>query len=144
MKKNSTQNQTVSSQVDENEEIEWEVRPGGMLVQKRDDVVDDTAAASTGGPTIKITVSHGPARHEVDENEEIEWEVRPGGMLVQKRDDVVDDTAAASTGGPTIKITVSHGPARHEYLRRQYSNTTALSDTALSDKKNSFHTHFYH
>lgn len=65
MKKNSTQNQTVSSQVDENEEIEWEVRPGGMLVQKRDDVVDDTAAASTGGPTIKITVSHGPARHEV-------------------------------------------------------------------------------
>lgn len=65
MKKNSTQNQTVSSQVDENEEIEWEVRPGGMLVQKRDDVVDETAAASTGGPTIKITVSHGPARHEV-------------------------------------------------------------------------------
>ncbi len=65
MKKNSTQNPTVSSQVDENEEIEWEVRPGGMLVQKRDDVVDDTAAASTGGPTIKITVSHGPARHEV-------------------------------------------------------------------------------
>ena len=45
------------------------MRPGGMLVQKRDDVVvDDGASAaavaeSTGGPTIKVTVCHGPAHH---------------------------------------------------------------------------------
>ncbi|KAK9986165.1 hypothetical protein SO802_031116 [Lithocarpus litseifolius] len=71
MRKSSNQKLTASSHVEENGEIEWEMRPGGMLVQKRDDVVvDDDASApaaavaeSTGGPTIKVTVCHGPAHH---------------------------------------------------------------------------------
>ena len=69
MRKSSNQKQpTASSHVEENEEIDWEMRPGGMLVQKRDDVVVDDgasapAAESTGGPTIKVTVCHGPAHH---------------------------------------------------------------------------------
>ncbi|XP_021891055.1 BAG family molecular chaperone regulator 4 [Carica papaya] len=57
-----------------NEEAEWEVRPGGMLVQRREENGHDhqnhhhrhhhhEAAAS--GSTIKINVSHGPAQHEV-------------------------------------------------------------------------------
>ncbi|KAK4582350.1 hypothetical protein RGQ29_025510 [Quercus rubra] len=69
MRKSSNQKQpTASSHVEENEEIDWEMRPGGMLVQKRDDVVVDDgasapAAESIGGPTIKVTVCHGPAHH---------------------------------------------------------------------------------
>ncbi|XP_022767793.1 BAG family molecular chaperone regulator 4 [Durio zibethinus] len=58
------------------EETDWEVRPGGMLVQRRDDQEDDdddlhhkhnheTSAASSGGPIIKINVAHGPAQHEL-------------------------------------------------------------------------------
>ncbi|KAJ4978418.1 hypothetical protein NE237_009198 [Protea cynaroides] len=43
-----------------NKAIDWELRPGGMLVQKRDDVVDAS------GPTIKIKVSHGSYQHDVN------------------------------------------------------------------------------
>ncbi|XAR55799.1 hypothetical protein NMG60_11036003 [Bertholletia excelsa] len=39
-----------------NEEVEWEVRPGGMLVQRRDDRDD---GLGSGGPPIKIKVVHG-------------------------------------------------------------------------------------
>ncbi|XP_042515141.1 BAG family molecular chaperone regulator 4 isoform X1 [Macadamia integrifolia] len=42
------------------EAIDWELRPGGMLVQKRDDEVDAS------GPTIKVKVSHGSYQHEVN------------------------------------------------------------------------------
>jgi hypothetical protein len=62
MKNDSDQHPAVSFPVDMNDEIECEVRPGGMLVQKRD---DDEGGAASRGPTIKITVSHGPARHEL-------------------------------------------------------------------------------
>lgn len=40
-------------------QIDWELRPGGMLVQKR-----DTADASS-GPMIKIKVSHDSYYHDV-------------------------------------------------------------------------------
>lgn len=68
MKNDPDQHAAVSSPDDMNDEIDWELRPGGMLVQKRDDVVvadDDEGGAASRGPTIKITVSHGPARHEL-------------------------------------------------------------------------------
>lgn len=42
-----------------NEEIDWELRPGGMLVQKRDDGV------GASGPMIKIKVSHGSYQHDI-------------------------------------------------------------------------------
>ncbi|XP_038692561.1 BAG family molecular chaperone regulator 4 [Tripterygium wilfordii] len=50
------------------EELEWEVRPGGMLVQRRDD--DSHHQHQNGGdgavvPPIKINVSHGPAQYEL-------------------------------------------------------------------------------
>lgn len=63
MSKDPNQHAAVSAQ----DEIDWELRSGGMLVQKRDDgdVVDDEGGATSLGPMIKITVSHGPARHEV-------------------------------------------------------------------------------
>jgi hypothetical protein len=38
-------------------EGEWEVRPGGMLVQQRRDAQD--------GPTVRLRVSHGPTLREV-------------------------------------------------------------------------------
>lgn len=41
--------------------IDWELRPGGMLVQKRDPIAD----AASAGPMIKVKVSYGLAIHEV-------------------------------------------------------------------------------
>uniref|UniRef100_A0A5B6YY12 BAG family molecular chaperone regulator 4 n=1 Tax=Davidia involucrata TaxID=16924 RepID=A0A5B6YY12_DAVIN len=43
--------------------IDWELRPGGMLVQKRG--VGSGSAAATSGPMIKIKVSHGSYHHDV-------------------------------------------------------------------------------
>ncbi|EFJ25347.1 hypothetical protein SELMODRAFT_99632 [Selaginella moellendorffii] len=43
------------------EKIDWEMRPGGMLVQKR----DETAEQSMSGATIRVKVSHGAVYHEV-------------------------------------------------------------------------------
>ncbi|CAK9150415.1 unnamed protein product [Ilex paraguariensis] len=45
----------------ENDGIEWEMRPGGMLVQKRDDGYDHGG----GGHSIKIKVSHGSNQHDL-------------------------------------------------------------------------------
>ena len=50
-------------QNDSEPEIDWEMRPGGMLVQMREDEGD--GAASSRGPMIKINVAHGQAQHEV-------------------------------------------------------------------------------
>ncbi|XP_068644210.1 BAG family molecular chaperone regulator 4-like [Aristolochia californica] len=41
------------------EEVDWELRPGGMLVQKRDDGLGGS------GSKIKIKVSHGSYQHEI-------------------------------------------------------------------------------
>lgn len=55
----------------QNEQLEWEMRPGGMLVQRRDDESDhhhhhqDVAAAASRGPMIEINVAHGPAQYNV-------------------------------------------------------------------------------
>lgn len=46
----------------QNEEVDWELRPGGMLVQRREDD-DDAAAAASRGPIITIHVSHGSDHH---------------------------------------------------------------------------------
>lgn len=45
-----------------NGEIDWEMREGGMLVQKRD---DDDDGNGVRGPLIKIKVTHGSSHHEV-------------------------------------------------------------------------------
>ncbi|CAA7389397.1 unnamed protein product [Spirodela intermedia] len=42
------------------EEIDWELRPGGMLVQKREDEIESA------GPMIKIMLSHGSYQREVN------------------------------------------------------------------------------
>ncbi|XP_057954583.1 BAG family molecular chaperone regulator 4-like [Malania oleifera] len=46
-----------------NQEIEWELRPGGMLVQKRNDI--GAVSSSSSGPMIKVKVSHGSYHHDV-------------------------------------------------------------------------------
>ncbi|XP_028067922.1 BAG family molecular chaperone regulator 4 isoform X2 [Camellia sinensis] len=56
--KGSNSRVTVAENRNNNEEIEWEVRPGGMLVQKREDNEDDHLHGD-GGPTIKVKVVHG-------------------------------------------------------------------------------------
>ncbi|XP_068650219.1 BAG family molecular chaperone regulator 1-like [Aristolochia californica] len=43
-------------------EVDWELRPGGMLVQKRNLVSDQDSAPA---PVIKIRVKHGSSIHEV-------------------------------------------------------------------------------
>lgn len=43
----------------EDKQIEWEMRPGGMLVQRRENGVDDD-----GWPMIKIKVSYGSSLHD--------------------------------------------------------------------------------
>ena len=40
-------------------EIDWELRPGGMLVQKRE------AGDASAGPMIKINVCHGSYHHDI-------------------------------------------------------------------------------
>lgn len=42
---------------------EWEVRPCGMLVQKRDPDADATGAAPV--PTVRLKVKYGVASHEI-------------------------------------------------------------------------------
>ncbi|KAK4268550.1 hypothetical protein QN277_025194 [Acacia crassicarpa] len=53
----------------QNDEIEWEMRPGGMYVQRRDVGADDdhsgAGSSSRAGPMIKINVSYGSSHHEV-------------------------------------------------------------------------------
>ncbi|KAF8379423.1 hypothetical protein HHK36_028858 [Tetracentron sinense] len=44
------------------EEVEWELRPGGMLVQKRDAESDRSSVPS---PTIKVRVKYGSSYHEI-------------------------------------------------------------------------------
>uniref|UniRef100_A0A1D1Y659 BAG family molecular chaperone regulator 3 n=1 Tax=Anthurium amnicola TaxID=1678845 RepID=A0A1D1Y659_9ARAE len=46
------------------EEVEWEVRPGGMLVQKRCSAGGDPSAAASAA-VVRVRVAHGVARHEV-------------------------------------------------------------------------------
>ncbi|KAL4299819.1 hypothetical protein HN51_050480 [Arachis hypogaea] len=47
--------------------IDWEVRPGGMLVQKRQEkIVDSSSSSSCSSPMIKVKVSHGCNHHEVN------------------------------------------------------------------------------
>ncbi|MQM21446.1 hypothetical protein Taro_054486 [Colocasia esculenta] len=43
------------------EDVEWETRPGGMLVQKR----NPDAAAGPPAPTIRVRVKYGAAHHEI-------------------------------------------------------------------------------
>lgn len=41
---------------------EWEMRPGGMLVQKRN---SDTSSTNVSVPTIRVRVKYGSVYHEV-------------------------------------------------------------------------------
>ncbi|KAL5058209.1 hypothetical protein RYX36_029813 [Vicia faba] len=43
------------------DEVEWEMRPGGMFVQRREAGDDDYSD----GPMINVSVSHGSSQHEV-------------------------------------------------------------------------------
>ncbi|KAL1199793.1 BAG family molecular chaperone regulator 4 [Cardamine amara subsp. amara] len=55
------------------DDSEWEVRPGGMLVQRRDDAAaatdqplqDPDSASAVFAQTIRITVSHGSSHHDL-------------------------------------------------------------------------------
>lgn len=44
---------------------EWEVRPCGMLVQKRNPDADSAAAAAPPPLPIRVRVKHGAASHEI-------------------------------------------------------------------------------
>ena len=50
---------------EKNDETEWEMRPSGMLVQKRED--DNGADVSTTGPMIAVSVTHGygPTKYKI-------------------------------------------------------------------------------
>lgn len=61
MKRLSSSKRVLNNVVKGENEIEWELRPGGMLVQKRN--MGDASSAS--GPTIKIKVSHGSYHHDI-------------------------------------------------------------------------------
>ncbi|EFJ27783.1 hypothetical protein SELMODRAFT_164705 [Selaginella moellendorffii] len=45
--------------------ISWELRPGGMLVQKRQSGEGENGDSTPAGPLIKIRVSHGLQAHEI-------------------------------------------------------------------------------
>ncbi|KAF3448064.1 hypothetical protein FNV43_RR08772 [Rhamnella rubrinervis] len=54
-----------SSMPAQDEEVQWGVRPSGMLVQKRENDDYDGSGASSCGPMIKINVWNGAVQHEV-------------------------------------------------------------------------------
>lgn len=47
------------------EEVEWEMRPGGMLVQKRS---ENCGAAVVAPPDLRIRVAYGAARFQISAN----------------------------------------------------------------------------
>ncbi|WJZ96854.1 hypothetical protein VitviT2T_015501 [Vitis vinifera] len=53
---------TTTSSTSKDEEIEWEMRPGGMLVQKRTEKSDSLA------PNLLIRVAYGALRYEISVN----------------------------------------------------------------------------
>ncbi|KAK2998856.1 hypothetical protein RJ639_023486 [Escallonia herrerae] len=53
---------TMSSALVRDEAVEWEMRPGGMLVQKRGQNVDDPA------PSLRVRVAYGALRYEISVN----------------------------------------------------------------------------
>ncbi|KAK9920379.1 hypothetical protein M0R45_028934 [Rubus argutus] len=61
LKTNSSPKGLVPFQNDE--EVDWELRPGGMLVQRREDDAAAAAASASRGPIITIHVSHGSDHH---------------------------------------------------------------------------------
>lgn len=60
---NSNSNSNNNNSIGDNREIEWELRPGGMLVQKRD--INGDQEASSGHVMIKISVSHASYHHHI-------------------------------------------------------------------------------
>ena len=58
----SSKNTTSSSSTSIEEEIECEMRPGGMLVQKRTQNTDVSA------PDIRLRVAYGAVRYEISVN----------------------------------------------------------------------------
>ncbi|KAG8054288.1 hypothetical protein GUJ93_ZPchr0001g31468 [Zizania palustris] len=55
----------ICAMVAEHEKIEWEVRPGGLLVQKRRSPEDDDGVSSPGADAILVRVSTGWQWHDV-------------------------------------------------------------------------------
>ncbi|XP_006645194.1 BAG family molecular chaperone regulator 2-like [Oryza brachyantha] len=55
----------ICAMVAEHEKIEWEVRPGGMLVQKRRAPEEEDGSMSSGADTILVRVSTGWQWHDV-------------------------------------------------------------------------------
>ncbi|XVF68370.1 hypothetical protein PTKIN_Ptkin10aG0200000 [Pterospermum kingtungense] len=60
----SSNKTTSSSSTSVEEKIEWEMRPGGMLVQKRSQNGDDVSSA----PDIRLRVAYGAMRYEISVN----------------------------------------------------------------------------
>ncbi|KAL7142480.1 hypothetical protein ABFS83_08G125500 [Erythranthe nasuta] len=57
--------------------VEWEMRPGGMLVQKRSDNCG-AAAAVVAPPNLRIRVAHGAARYQISVNSQSTFGLQPG------------------------------------------------------------------
>lgn len=52
---------TMPSSTSKDEEVEWEMRPGGMLVQKRGDKSFDVVPA----PNLRLRIAFGALRYEI-------------------------------------------------------------------------------
>lgn len=59
----TTTSSTTNPREEDEEEIKWEMRPGGMLVQKRSDNIKDVSA-----PNVRLRVTYGALRHEISVN----------------------------------------------------------------------------
>lgn len=64
MSESSTTSTTSMPRIEEEEEVEWEMRPGGMLVQKRSDHVKDLPPV----PNVRLRVAYGALRYEISVN----------------------------------------------------------------------------
>ncbi|MCO5604250.1 hypothetical protein L7F22_058413 [Adiantum nelumboides] len=63
MPNGSSSSKSCISQEERSEAIDWELRPGGMLVQRREAMMYATPSS---GPLIKVKISHGLYQHEIN------------------------------------------------------------------------------
>ncbi|WRX24641.1 Ubiquitin-like domain - like 10 [Theobroma cacao] len=141
----------------QSEETDWELRPGGMLVQRRDGQEDhhhkhdhETAAAdSSFGPMIKINVSYGPAQHELyvpahstfgELKKEIAQKtgLEPDRQKVLFRGKEKEDKEHLNVAGvkDKSKVLLLENPARKEKKVEEMSSSKEKAEESTSSEEN--------
>ncbi|WOL19163.1 BAG family molecular chaperone regulator 1-like [Canna indica] len=123
---------------------EWEVRPGGMLVQKRDPDADAAAAAAP-VPTIRVKVKYGAVYHEIYISTQATFgelkkalssrtQLHPLDMKLMYKDKERESTAFLDTAGvkDKSKITLVEDPTAQAKRLLEMHKTDKMEKAAKS------------